>query len=335
MTPCTFVHMLTGKAPDAAEGDGTADSRRLLEEWIAGSTDDPDINAALRFFAECIDALQQTTDDEQQTRSRAERVMTVRAVAGKIFNQSGLQVSKSRHEKEPCYLALQIPEDVFKRLRFIIKEKKLDPQIIRGIIRGLQYDVETYNGTNVFIHDGGDRFITRLFQLMASPPPENQRTEHMVQYVPTSVQEIPQIVDGLALSEDDTLVDLGCGLGRFLLTAHVLTKARCIGIEQDPAYARFLSERIEMLGLSRVSVVNADASSEDTSFDEGTAFYLYRPFTGPMFDAVIDKIRRVAQRNQVRVCTKYMSGYPLDSSWFRRIDKLTCVQNHLQFFESR
>jgi protein-L-isoaspartate O-methyltransferase len=85
-------------------------------------------------------------------------------------------------------------------------------------------------------------------------------------------------------------VDLGSGLGRPALLAHLVTGARAIGVEVQPhlvAQARACAER---LGASGVQFIAGDATAVDVP--QGTVFFIYASFNGPSLERVLRRLRR-------------------------------------------
>jgi precorrin-6B methylase 2 len=121
-----------------------------------------------------------------------------------------------------------------------------------------------------------------------------------VPYLPCGVDEILAAVDGAPLGPDDHLVDVGSGLGRVAILAHLLTGARSEGIEiQEPLVQRARAHAAA-LGLSAVSFVHGDAAATEL---DGSVFFLYAPCGGAMLAEVLARLEAVARRRRVVVCT--------------------------------
>ncbi|HVI59025.1 MAG TPA: hypothetical protein VM619_09180 [Luteimonas sp.] len=123
----------------------------------------------------------------------------------------------------------------------------------------------------------------------------------MVAYQPTPARHVVDMIDRAGLGEDDVLFDLGSGLGHVPLLAAILARARCIGVEIEPAYVECARRSAAALGLGDVAFLAQDARAADLS--GGTVFYLYTPFTGAILRAVLGTLRREAARRAIRVCT--------------------------------
>lgn len=123
----------------------------------------------------------------------------------------------------------------------------------------------------------------------------------MVFYQPTPARHIFDLLGRTALTERDVLVDLGSGLGHVALLACICTSARSIGIELEPAFIDCARRSAEGLNLNNVTFLEQDARAADLS--AGTVFYLYTPFRGTILRAVLDALRREAEKRPIRVCT--------------------------------
>ena len=111
------------------------------------------------------------------------------------------------------------------------------------------------------------------------------------------------------IGRDDELVDLGSGLGRVAMLAHLLTGARTRGIEIQEPLVRRSRDRCVELGLGDVSFVHANAAELEL---DGRAFFLYAPFNGSMLSRVVERLAAVAKRRRIVVGTV---GLELDASW--------------------
>jgi hypothetical protein len=121
-----------------------------------------------------------------------------------------------------------------------------------------------------------------------------------VPYLPCGVDEILALVRDVPLRADDELVDIGSGLGRVAILAHLLSGVRARGIEIQPQLVERSRETCGSLGLTTVAFVHANAA--DIALD-GTVFFLYAPCNGPMLAAVMNRLAEVARRRPITVCT--------------------------------
>lgn len=145
--------------------------------------------------------------------------------------------------------------------------------------------------------------------------------DEMVFYQPTPARHIVDMIERVRWGERDVLVDLGSGLGHVPLLAAICTKARCIGIELEPAYVHAAQRCAQALHLDRASFVQQDARTADVS--EGTVFYLYTPFVGSVLNAVLDALQREAASREIRICTfGPCTAMVAKQSWLEAVDPL-------------
>ncbi|MDP1824875.1 MAG: methyltransferase domain-containing protein [Archangium sp.] len=127
---------------------------------------------------------------------------------------------------------------------------------------------------------------------MPGLPPES------VPYLPCGVEEVLAVLHG-TIRPDDVLVDLGSGLGRVVILAHLLAGIRTHGIELQEHLVQGARARCTELGLDGVTFAHADASTCEL---EGSIFFLYAPFTGAMLARAIHRLEEIARRRSIVVC---------------------------------
>jgi SAM-dependent methyltransferase len=102
-----------------------------------------------------------------------------------------------------------------------------------------------------------------------------------------------------------TFVDLGAGMGRVLLLAARRPFRQVIGVDISPALVEIARENIaaarDPLRVVRdIRIVCADAATY--ALPRGRlVVYLYNPFHGPVFDAVLERLRDAGRRDDVIV----------------------------------
>jgi 16S rRNA G966 N2-methylase RsmD len=150
-------------------------------------------------------------------------------------------------------------------------------------------------------YDYLDQLIGGVLQF-EEPSAEVLRLEsEMVAYQPTPARHIFDLIARTALTERDSLIDLGSGLGHVALTASICTKANCTGIELEPSYVDCAREAVRSLNLNNVRFIQGDARAANLS--DGTVFYLYTPFSGAILRDVLNLLRQEAVTREIRICT--------------------------------
>lgn len=124
---------------------------------------------------------------------------------------------------------------------------------------------------------------------------------------PSRLVYLTPVAKALQLTSDDVLYDIGSGTGKAGMFFGAFTPVkRVVGIEIEPAYAQYATERARALGLSNVRFVNDDALDVDLS--DGTAFYFYSPFTPTeQRDSVgmlADKLGELGAQRPIQVAVK-------------------------------
>ncbi len=144
-----------------------------------------------------------------------------------------------------------------------------------------------------------DGWLDELLGFDEPPPDIANLPRGAVPYLPSRVDEILAMVVEAPIEPDDELVDLGSGLGRVAILAHLLSGARARGVEIQEPLVRRARSRCAALALPLVSFVHANAA--DTELD-GSIFFLYSPFNGQMLSAVLRRLEEVARRRPIVVC---------------------------------
>jgi SAM-dependent methyltransferase len=123
----------------------------------------------------------------------------------------------------------------------------------------------------------------------------------MVYYQPTPARVILELVEKADIGGGDVFYDLGSGLGQVPILVNLLTGARAVGVEFEPAYCEHAQECARRMNLSQVAFVNLDARVAD--YADGTVFFMYTPFEGQLLQEVLGRLRDEARKRVLRVCT--------------------------------
>ncbi len=156
-----------------------------------------------------------------------------------------------------------------------------------------------------------DVWIDEVLGIEPPPPDVADLPRGAVPYLPCGVDEIVAMVRDVPVRADHQLVDLGAGLGRVVILAHLLTNARARGIEIQEPLVRAARRCSAALRLDGVAFEHADAADEAVALD-ASLFFLYAPFNGGMLGRVLGRLGRVAERRPIVVCAV---GMELDEPW--------------------
>lgn len=154
-----------------------------------------------------------------------------------------------------------------------------------------------------------DAWIDEALGFPEPPPDRADLPRGSVPYLPCGAEEILTMVREVPLQAHDELVDLGSGLGRVAILAHLLTGARARGIEIQEHLVQGARARCRELAITEVSFVHANAA--DVELD-GSVFFLYTPFGGETLARVLHRLEGVARRRAIVVCAV---GLELHAPW--------------------
>jgi len=159
-------------------------------------------------------------------------------------------------------------------------------------------------------------------------PPDSPPGDHIVGYHASGVAPVVRMLLEVPVAADDVLVDLGSGLGKVALLSHVLTGATARGIELQPALVERARQAASRNG---VDVTFTCGDVREAPLDDGTVFFLYLPFTGPVLADVLGRLRTVASRRTIVVCSlgvevdreaPWLARRTIDSFWLTIYDSV-------------
>ncbi len=133
------------------------------------------------------------------------------------------------------------------------------------------------------------------------PPDGPELPSGCVPYVPCPVDTLLRLVDQAGIGPSDVFVDVGAGLGRAAALVHLVTGATAIGLEIQPALVSAAREFAMRLNVSRLAVVEGDASRLAGLMVVGTVFFLYCPFSGERLAQVLADLEPLARARPLRV----------------------------------
>ena len=137
-----------------------------------------------------------------------------------------------------------------------------------------------------------------------------------VDYLPTGVRSLRRILPPRLVGPDDVFVDIGSGKGRVVLQAALHYPFRAVyGVElSEPLHAvaeRNLAVVRPRLRCPEVHLLQGDARTADIP-DTVTVAYLFNPFGGEVFAAVIARLIASVDRNPRRLRIVY--GNPVEEA---------------------
>ncbi len=131
------------------------------------------------------------------------------------------------------------------------------------------------------------------------PADSRELPRESVPYLPCGVEEILAMVNGVPLEPDHEFVDLGSGLGRVAILAHLISGATAHGLEIQDHLVRSSNTLSAQLRLTGVTFMKADVTETQL---EGSVFFLYAPFSGEMLARALRRLEAVARRRKIVIC---------------------------------
>jgi hypothetical protein len=150
----------------------------------------------------------------------------------------------------------------------------------------------------------------------------------LIGYQPSGVAPVIQALAEVPVGPADVLVDLGAGLGKVALLAHLATGVTARGVEIAEPLVEGARAAAARLGVD-VRFTCGDART--APIDDGTVFFLYAPFTGAALREVVLRLEAVARRRAIVVCalgvdlersqtSRWLVARPLDAFWLTIYD---------------
>jgi SAM-dependent methyltransferase len=158
--------------------------------------------------------------------------------------------------------------------------------------------------------DERDLWLDQLLALPGLPADLPDLSPGTVPYLPCDVDAIVRAVREAPVTTADVFVDLGAGLGRPALLAHLLSGARAVGVELQPHLVDHARTATARLGLDTVQFFVADAASGD--IPDGTVYFIYASFNGAALARVLDRLQRIAAQSRIVLCAV---GFDVRESW--------------------
>lgn len=138
-------------------------------------------------------------------------------------------------------------------------------------------------------------------------------------YQGTPYNYIRLLLSLVGINQHDVVYDLGSGYGRFVLYGATVTDATFRGVEIVPeriAYSEAIRRR---LGLTNVRLLLGNVLNH--SWNDGTVFFLFNPFTDATMRRVMERLKSIASERTITILTWGGGGTNqlLRANWLRSI----------------
>jgi SAM-dependent methyltransferase len=174
------------------------------------------------------------------------------------------------------------------RARSLIAGGRCEPAQFRGLLGGIPPAAR-------------DAWVDAALGLGEIPDDGPALPRGCVPYLPCSVDALLRLTASAPVTGADVFVDVGSGLGRAATLVHLLTGARAIGVEVQPALVAASRALVETLRLPRVSFLEGDAAELIPTLTAGSVFFLYCPFSGDRLVKLLADLEPVARDRRMSI----------------------------------
>jgi SAM-dependent methyltransferase len=126
------------------------------------------------------------------------------------------------------------------------------------------------------MRNASPRLFCLAFSVAACFAQESPHTRNLAPYVSSPQRIVERMLEAANLKPGETIYDLGCGDGRFLITAVQKFGAKAaVGVELSKNLVKLVTERIRQSGIeNRAKVIHADLLDVDVSPADVVILYL-------------------------------------------------------------
>ena len=169
-------------------------------------------------------------------------------------------------------------------------------KMIEDFFSGCLTDVERQNAAG---YDNIDILVNRLLSIDPIPEVKREPEPDMAFYQKTPARIIFELCK--KINHHDIFFDIGCGVGQVVILVNLMSNAKAIGIEFEPAYCYYAKEVASRFRLVNVLFINDNAKNID--YSEGSVFFLYTPFFGTMLRQVLSLLQKHSFDKMIRIFT--------------------------------
>jgi len=281
----------------------------LIKE--AGTISDPEVNAAIAEIQSDIEAIEKNPS-LYEDKNFNERLYAIdfiefqimdhiESLLQKTIQPDELTLLKNRAKKIKIELE-EIDNNLFKKLREDIRTGGYTEKGFKNLVNeyvGFNLDHTEHQEEEGY--DNLDIFINGLFPVRVAPEQTKYLESEMVFYQKTPARIIFEFVEKVRFVQEDVFFDLGSGLGQVAIVVNLLTGAKTIGVEFEPAFCDYAKDCADAFNLSGVTFINVDARKAD--YSEGTIFFMYTPFRGEMLQEVLAILKKESLSRKIKIIT--------------------------------
>jgi len=152
----------------------------------------------------------------------------------------------------------------------------------------------------------------------------------LIHYGATRTYEIVKVLKASKATPSDAIFDFGCGKGLGLVNFHRFGMKKVGGVELNSNLCEIARRNLSTLKIEDVSILNKDATLIHDELDGYNYFYFYNPFTGSVFQRVIDNIILSLKRKPRPITIIY--NYPLEKDLILKSGYFDLIHSYTPFF---
>lgn len=99
------------------------------------------------------------------------------------------------------------------------------------------------------------------------------------------------VIEQLNITENDSIVDMGCGWGYVLTILNLFPFNKISGIEISKSDIQICNNNLHELNITNINTINDDVCNF-TEYNHYNYYYFYNPFSVEIFEAIIKKINQ-------------------------------------------
>lgn len=132
---------------------------------------------------------------------------------------------------------------------------------------------------------------------------DGKDTFHRHRYEPTPYQVLEELFEQLAVTENDTILDYGSGLGRLCFYANYRFHCSCIGVEfSESLHQKAEKNWAHFRGIHKKRIQFVNANAEDYVLPDNVQFvYCFNPFSTDVFRHVLSNIERSFEQSPRKI----------------------------------
>lgn len=151
-----------------------------------------------------------------------------------------------------------------------------------------------------------ERFSGVDFTKVEQAPTLNLQDNRLNGYWSSANEYLESVLRSIEISNDDKMLDIGCGKGAAMRSFVKAGFGVVDGIEYTEKLSSIAKRNMKKLNLN-CSVFNTDARLFD-QYEKYNFFYLYNPFTGEIMQDVIEKIEETVSTNPRKIVIIYKNA---------------------------